>query len=292
MTQVDVPAVVLLSGGLDSTVCLTWAIRRYGRDRVRALFFHYSQPHAEPERCAAGEAAKAEGVPIDVVWALHLFGRAGLLAGGFDDARASVVPGRNLGFVASAASHAAGWWPDAPSYAVVVGACLDDAEAYPDCGRPFLDLTSRAASAAIGKTVSVEAPMLDLDKAGVLGLARDLGCLDQALASWSCYRGLPGGPCAACSACRARAKGVEALGLVDRSRRPTMRGGDPARDAALRAGRAGLLRRRRRVDVDPNAPGQARHGLVRLRRRDHRRRVMDTARGPRGPSIDLRRRRR
>ncbi len=261
MTDAKPGVVVLLSGGLDSTVALFWARQMYGRDRLKALYVYYSQPHDEAERASAVQVASSAGVPLEIVWAPQAFGRGGLLAGGFDDARAAVVPMRNAIFLAVAASHALAWWPAATEVRLVMGCCLADATAFPDCGAEFLRAQEAALSAA-GWHVRLDAPLLDQTKAGILELATWLGCLPQAQGSWSCYRGEKTGPCGRCSACLARAEGFRVLGVADLSAYPGVSGGDPAREAAL----ARLLRRGPSLNGPASARRAARDGVVLQRR--------------------------
>ncbi len=216
-------AVVLLSGGLDSTTALYWAMAR-GWSPV-ALAVAYGQRHAR-ELAAARAVARRAGAPLhEVDFRLPWLGGSSLTnkalklpdiplsrigRGGIPS---TYVPGRNTIFLALAASLA-----DAiGAGAIVIGANALDYSGYPDCRPPFLSAFARVARlgtriGARGGGPLVLAPLLRLDKRGIVRLALRVGAPLEL--TWSCYAG-GARPCGACDSCRLRAKGFREAGTRD-----------------------------------------------------------------------------
>ena len=185
---------VLLSGGMDSAVCLAWAKTQAAT--VEGVFFDYGQQHKERESSAARSMAKAAGVRLRLetlsLPVSNLNGDADEL-----DAASAVVPGRNRMFLLRAALMR----PVAGD--LVIGACADDAEHFPDC-RPLFYEEMRHRM----RPVRIHTPLIDKSKAEVLALGNSLRGGPGLLAlSWSCYRGGET-PCGNCGACEARALAV------------------------------------------------------------------------------------
>jgi 7-cyano-7-deazaguanine synthase len=171
---------VLLSGGIDSAVCLAMAVRSHGAENVTAVHVHYSQPHSA-ESWHAARLAKRYHVPLATVHASPW--------GQLPEPTASndpmVIPGRNALLIALAAALV----PTAVE--IQLGCNADDQRDYPDCRPEFLG----AMSAATG--VAVTAPLSHLSKAEV---CQQLSCYGIDLSeTLSCYRGTGCGECAACS---------------------------------------------------------------------------------------------
>ena len=176
----DKSALVLLSGGQDSTTCLFWAKQNF--KNVEALGFDYGQKHLvelEQAKLIAGKA----GVP------LHIMNVAGMLQGSSltehdkdmnspheSDAAlpSSFVPGRNALFLTTAASYA--YTRDI--FDLVGGMCQTDYSGYPDCRRVFVDSLQTTVSLALDKDVRIHTPLMYLTKAETWKLAKDLGVLD------------------------------------------------------------------------------------------------------------------
>lgn len=216
-------AVVLLSGGLDSTTALYWAkAQGYA---VTALSIRYGQRHVRELR-AARAVARAAKVPLSEVsltlpWlkgssltnkALRLpdlplknIGRGGVPS--------TYVPGRNTIFLSLAVSLA----DAAGAEAIVIGANALDYSGYPDCRPPFIRAFGEVARqgtkrGAEGKTLAILAPLLRLDKKGVVRLAKKVGA--PLRLTWSCYAGLTR-QCGRCDSCKLRAKGFHEAGFKD-----------------------------------------------------------------------------
>jgi 7-cyano-7-deazaguanine synthase len=216
-------AVVLLSGGLDSTTAAA-IVRREGWE-LFGLTIRYGQVHA-CEVAAAGRVADALGfarhVEIDVD--LRAFGGSALVGGGeipkdraIDAAGipATYVPARNTVFL----SLALGWAEVLGAEAIVIGVNALDYSGYPDC-RPeyiaaFEYLASLATKAGVeGRPLRILAPLQQLTKAGIIRLGTELG-VDYSL-THSCYDPQPDGrPCGRCDSCRLRAKGFAEAGIAD-----------------------------------------------------------------------------
>lgn len=180
--------VVLLSGGLDSAVCLA-GLPADTHDAV-AVAVDYGQPHAEPELGAAARVAAAYGVDLIVF-------RVELGARWRPDDPAMIVPGRNLALLALANVVR-----EARSFdTVVIGCNADDAENYVDCRREFIE--------AVRAIFPVEAPLLTATKTEVGRLALELGVPVDL--TWSCYYPREDRlPCGECDACKARDRALAA----------------------------------------------------------------------------------
>jgi len=216
-------AVVLLSGGLDSTTAAAMA-RREGWE-LYGLTIRYGQTHAE-ELEAARRVALALGfskhIELDVN--LAAFGGSALTgtgevpkdrALGDTGVPSTYVPARNTVFL----SLALGWAEVVGAERIVIGVNALDYSGYPDC-RPeyiaaFEHLASLATRAGIeGRPLRIWAPLQHLTKAAIIRVGLELG-VDYGL-THSCYDPGPGGrPCGRCDSCRLREKGFEEAGIVD-----------------------------------------------------------------------------
>ncbi|MDR2497446.1 MAG: 7-cyano-7-deazaguanine synthase QueC [Tannerellaceae bacterium] len=206
-------ALVLFSGGQDSTTCLFWAIKRFRS--VRALCFGYGQRHAletEVARRIAGEA----GIPFQLLDASVI---AALSANALTDLDMAVdrekpegalpntfVPGRNLLFLTFAAAIARSHG----IFNLVTGVSQADYSGYPDCREPFVRAAAEAISLAMDERFTIHTPLMHLSKADTWRLADELGVLstvrDKTL---TCYNGLIAYGCGECPACRLRNNGLE-----------------------------------------------------------------------------------
>lgn len=216
-------AVVLLSGGLDSTTALYWAkARGYAPLCLSVL---YGQRHAREMKAARAVAERA-GAPLRVVhlalpWLEHsalvnpdltlpdvpayLIGRGSIPS--------TYVPGRNTVFLALALSLA-----DAEeAEAIVLGSNVQDYSGYPDCRPEFTRAFERVAKlgsrrGAEGRAIKVLTPLVKLDKRGIVRLAAKVRAPLEL--TWSCYLGARH-PCGACDSCKLRAKGFAEAGFPD-----------------------------------------------------------------------------
>lgn len=213
-------AVILLSGGLDSTT-VAWLARASGFE-LCALSFDYGQRHRR-ELDAAERVAETLGVSEHQIVRMNLGDwSASSLTGQGDIPTSGVgveipstwVPARNHIFLAVASGYA----EVVGASAIYIGVSEVDYSGYPDCRGEFLDAFQRAADLASkqfveeGRSIPVIAPFLYLPKSGVVRLGLSLG-VDYAL-TWSCYLG-GDAPCGVCDSCRLRAAAFEAAGEAD-----------------------------------------------------------------------------
>ena len=211
-------AVVVLSGGQDSTTCLYWALDRFGDDHVEALTFDYGQRHRIELECA-GKVAQHAGVahttlPIDTFSAL---GGNSLTDTGIPVEEASgnslpntFVPGRNLVFLTFAAAFA--WQRGIVD--LVTGVAQTDYSGYPDCRRDTLDVLEQTLRLGMERAFTIHTPLMNLSKKETVEMARDLGALDAMALTHTCYNGQRP-PCGECPACQLRAKGFLEAGVAD-----------------------------------------------------------------------------
>ena len=171
-------ALVLFSGGQDSTTCLFWALHH--AEHVEAVAFDYGQRHAV-EIGQARQIAAAAGVPFTVRDLSGLLAGSALLADEAADTAAphalapdlpaSFVPGRNALFLTAAASL--GFTRGIRD--LVGGMCQADYSGYPDCRLDFVESQERTLALALGADVRVHTPLMHLTKAETWKLAADLG---------------------------------------------------------------------------------------------------------------------
>ena len=234
-------AMVLLSGGLDSTTVAAHALEQ--RDSVRALCIKYGQTHVREVESARAVAARLD-IPIDVIdasfygelaWNSSIVGgEAGAIPRGRDQAAMSMdipstyVPLRNTFFVTLAAAalesrmlaliERDGVDPAILRPAIYVGANAIDYSGYPDCRPEFYDalvevirLGSKLGS-QYGVGMRIEAPIIRMSKADIVRHGVALGAPLEL--TWSCYIGSDR-PCGSCDSCLLRAAGFAEAGLLD-----------------------------------------------------------------------------
>ncbi len=216
-------AVALLSGGLDSSTALAWAIRRQGWT-CHSVAFDYGQRH-RIELEAAARVARALGVVRHHVIAVDLaaIGGSALTSAlsvpkdgeSQEPIPITYVPARNLIFLSLATALAETLEADR----LVIGANIVDYSGYPDCRPEFLEAFARAAELGTkrgveGHPLVIEAPLIRLAKAEIIRLGLELG-LDYGL-THSCYDPAPdGSPCGHCDSCRFRRQGFAEVGVAD-----------------------------------------------------------------------------
>ncbi|UTH72598.1 7-cyano-7-deazaguanine synthase QueC [Chromobacterium sp. IIBBL 290-4] len=220
MNQASEKALVVLSGGQDSTTCLYWALQRFGAGNVEAVTFDYGQRHRIELDCARKIAALA-GVrqtvlPIDTFAAI---GGNALTDSGIepetgardDDALPNTfVPGRNLIFLTFAAAFAY----TRGARHLVTGVAQTDYSGYPDCRENTLKALEVAIRLGMDSRVELHMPLMYLSKAQTVTLAQQVGAMDALAWSHTCYNGeVP--PCCHCASCELRAKGFAEAGVAD-----------------------------------------------------------------------------
>ena len=219
------PAVVLVSGGLDSATTL--AIARERGHRCLALSFDYGQRHrAELE--AAAQVAASLGAAEHRVMRIDFAGIGGsaltdlaidVPEDGGPGIPITYVPARNTVFLALAL----GWAEVAGADRIFIGVNAVDYSGYPDCRPEFIHAFERVANLATRAGVegttsfSIDAPLIDLSKAGIIKRGMELG-VDFSL-TVSCYQAdAEGRGCGRCDSCRLRRAGFEAAGVTDPTR--------------------------------------------------------------------------
>lgn len=220
-------AIVLLSGGLDSTTCLAYAIRQ--GFHCHALSFDYQQRHAA-ELAAATRIAKHYQVPHSIIpLAINQFGNSALTDPAIDvpeynaeaDIPVTYVPARNTIFLAYALALA----EVQQANHIFIGVSAIDYSGYPDCRPEFIEafckLANLATKAAVnGEQIHCHTPLLTLSKAETIALGQSLG-VDYSL-TVSCYQADRNGlACGHCASCVLRKQGFVAANLKDPTRYQT-----------------------------------------------------------------------
>ena len=213
-------ALVVLSGGQDSTTCLYWAINRFGRADTCSVTFDYGQRHRLELDCAANVAEHAgvsnECLPIDTFAAL---GGDALTdtdiavennAAGAGSLPNTFVPGRNIVFLTFAAAYAY----QRGIVHLVTGVAQTDYSGYPDCREETISALQTTLRLGMESDVIIHTPLMHLSKKQTVELARDLGALPAMALTHTCYEGVRP-PCGDCPACVLRAKGFAEAGIPD-----------------------------------------------------------------------------
>ena len=224
-------AIVLSSGGVDSTTCLALAIDRLGKENVAAVSIFYGQKHDKELQCARKIAAYYE-VPhyeLDLSQILK-YSNSSLLQNSTDEIIhksyaeqieeqgegmvSTYVPFRNGLFLSAAASVAL----SKNCSVIYYGAHHDDAagNAYPDCSEEFVNAMNHSIVLGSGGDVRIEAPFVRWNKAQIVAEGLRLQVPYQL--TWSCYEG-GDKPCGKCGTCLDRIRAFEANGVTD----PAMR---------------------------------------------------------------------
>ena len=206
-------ALVVFSGGQDSTTCLFWAKKHF--KKVYALSFIYGQKHVKEVELARSIAEKAEVEfdVMDVSFIGHL-GRNSLTDTSIhmdeekpaDSFPNTFVPGRNLFFLSIAAVYAR----EHGVNHIVTGVSQTDFSGYPDCRDSFIKSLNVTLNLAMDEQFVLHAPLMWIDKAQTWALADRLGVLDLIRhETLTCYNGIPGDGCGHCPSCKLRREGLE-----------------------------------------------------------------------------------
>ena len=205
-------ALVIFSGGQDSTTCLLQAIQTYGRDNVQAITFHYGQRHSiELERAhwIAQDLGIAQTV-LDLSLMRQITHNA-LMEEGADIQMATngmpntFVDGRNALFLMYAAIYANGQ----NIKHIIIGVCETDFSGYPDCRDVFAKSMNVTLNLAMDYDFQIHTPLMYLTKAQTWALADELGYLDYVRKqTHTCYNGVGGG-CGECPSCVLRERGLQ-----------------------------------------------------------------------------------
>jgi 7-cyano-7-deazaguanine synthase len=206
-------ALVLFSGGQDSTVCLFWALKKFRR--VETVCFRYGQRH-EQEIEAAQTIAAIAGVPFRVVDASFI---AGLSSNSLTDVSVQMdreqsgeappntfVPGRNLLFLSIAAVIAR----ERNIASLVIGVSQADFSGYPDCRDNFIRSLNETLHLAMDEKFVIHTPLMQYNKAAVWQLSEELGVFELVKTQTvTCYNGIQGNGCGQCPSCKLRNRGLQ-----------------------------------------------------------------------------------
>ncbi len=206
-------ALVVLSGGQDSTTCLFWAKRHF--KEVRALTFRYGQIH-EKEVQIAESICREYNVPFTL---MELPFISSITHNSLTDSSIEMdkekpadslpntfVPGRNLFFLSVAAVVAR----EHGIFDLVTGVSQTDFSGYPDCRDSFIRSLNVSLNLAMDEQFQIHTPLMWLDKCETWALADELGVFDLVRnRTLTCYHGVPGDGCGNCPACHLRREGLE-----------------------------------------------------------------------------------
>jgi len=211
-------ALVLLSGGMDSTICLYWAKEHF--ENVNALSINYGQKHLIEVECARKIANFAnvswDLISIDILKdigdsALVTHGNVNVKHRSSPDLPASFVPGRNILLLTIAGIYA--YKLDINN--LVGGMCQTDSSGYPDCRRTCIGSLADTLTYGMNRDLQIHTPLMYLTKAEALKMAISFeGCVTALGYSHTCYNGKRP-PCMECPACKLREKGFIEAGLSD-----------------------------------------------------------------------------
>lgn len=218
-------ALVVFSGGQDSTTCLFWAKKHFAK--VHALSFLYGQKH-QLEVEIAGSLASEAGVEwecMDVSFISRLSTGCSLTDTSLpieeqksDDQAypTTFVPGRNLFFLSIAAVKAR----ELGIHHLVTGVSQTDFSGYPDCRDSFIKSLNVTLNLAMDDQFVIHTPLMWIDKKQTWQMADELGVLDLIRhRTLTCYNGIPGDGCGHCPACRLRSEGLSQY-LASRQEKP------------------------------------------------------------------------
>lgn len=208
-------ALIIFSGGQDSTTCLGWALKEF--DEVECITFDYGQKHSielvQARNICAELKVKLTIVPMLF---LHTLVESALTDGGdvnklnAKGLPASFVPNRNQLFFTLAHAYA----QKIGAEHLVIGACETDFSGYPDCRKKFLDDLAEVTNVGSDSIITLHYPLMHLTKGETFHLAKAVGILDTVINdSHTCYNGdrtkfnVWGYGCGDCPACNLREKG-------------------------------------------------------------------------------------
>lgn len=212
-------AVVVLSGGQDSAICLALAVEKYGAENVAAITFRYGQRH-ELEVKFAKRLARLFKVKTHNVVSFGFYRQLTTNALMSKSKRISrkpgaacpntVVEGRNAFFLLASAV----WAKELGAKEIYTGVSEADYSGYPDCRDAFIKAQTRAIKLALDWPVKIVTPFMYMSKADEWRLAQKLGIRELIEnETLTCYRGIPGRGCGRCPACKLRNRGYrEAFG--------------------------------------------------------------------------------
>lgn len=208
-------ALILFSGGQDSTTCLAWALKNF--DKIYAITFDYGQVH-KIELKSAQKIAKITKTPL-LIYKTDIFKQ--FTKSALTDKNLPIkipknklpstfVPGRNQVFLTIAAIYA----KQLGIQNILTGVCQTDYSGYPDCRDDFIKSLEKTLNLAMEENFKIHTPLMWLTKAETVKLMADLGQLELLKYSHTCYKGSRPA-CGKCPACKLRLKGFQEAGMKD-----------------------------------------------------------------------------
>ncbi|WP_100752361.1 7-cyano-7-deazaguanine synthase QueC [Vibrio salilacus] len=206
-------AVVVFSGGQDSTTCLVQALKEY--DQVHAITFDYGQRH-KLEIEVAQSVASELGVKAHKVMDVGLLNELAISSLTRDDIPVShelqenglpnsFVPGRNILFLTLAGIYAY----QIGAETIITGVCETDFSGYPDCRDEFIKAMNNALVQGMGRELTIATPLMWLNKAETWALADQYQALELVREkTLTCYNGIIGDGCGDCPSCDLRKVGL------------------------------------------------------------------------------------
>jgi 7-cyano-7-deazaguanine synthase len=208
-------AVVVFSGGQDSTTCLAYALRKY--EEVHCITFDYGQRHSE-EIDIARKLTERFDIPhkiLDVSLLTDLsvssLTRANIPVQKYESTQGNTlpntfVPGRNILFLTLASIYAY----QISATTIITGVSETDFSGYPDCRGEFITALDKAISLGLNKNINIETPLLNLNKAETWAMADYYGVLEIIKnETLTCYNGIKSEGCGNCPSCFLRSRGLD-----------------------------------------------------------------------------------
>ncbi|MBE4906474.1 7-cyano-7-deazaguanine synthase QueC [Bacillus luteolus] len=208
----DEKAIVVFSGGQDSTTCLFWALQTF--KEVEVVTFNYNQRHKQEIECAKAIADElnVRHHLLDMQLLNQLAPNAltrddiEIKEGENGELPSTFVPGRNLIFLSFAAVLAS----QVGAKHIITGVCETDFSGYPDCRDAFVKSLNVSINLSMDKQFVIHTPLMWLDKAETWKLADELDALDFVREkTLTCYEGVIGDGCGECPACKLRKNGLD-----------------------------------------------------------------------------------
>lgn len=205
-------AIVVFSGGQDSTTCLFWALKRF--EEVIAVTFDYNQRHKAEIDCAINITQELGIVHhiLDMQLLNQLAPNAltrddiDVTDGEEGELPSTFVPGRNLLFLSFAGVVAS----QVGAKHIITGVCETDFSGYPDCKDIFIKSLNVTLNLAMDKQFIIHTPLMWINKAETWKLADELGALDFVRTkTLTCYNGIIAEGCGECPACKLRKRGYD-----------------------------------------------------------------------------------
>ncbi len=216
MNKNNKKAVIVMSGGQDSTTCLIWAKKKF--TKIYGITFDYGQRHAiELEK--AQIIAKKEKIPLKT-HKIRLFKeltvnslidkKLAIKEAGKNSPPNTFVDGRNLIFLSIAAIYA----KQLKIKDIITGVCQTDFSGYPDCRREFIDSLEKTLALAMDFKFKIHTPLMYLTKKETVLMMKKYKKLNLLKHTHTCYTGKEPA-CGKCPACRLRLKGFNEAGIKD-----------------------------------------------------------------------------